>query len=157
MRARARSAHFIPDGAPLILEVGDKVEVAESSFHLPAFVFVTATEGEGWVPSRHLSIDSGMGVAITAYDTTELPVQPGDVLTAVERDDTSQWWWCRSDSGAQGWVPVEVPTPHQYATNPNSWPGCGYQHIRACAHRHAQVICTDYLEARSCTVIWVNN
>ena len=113
MRARAHDPHVTPDGAPLILGVGDTVTVAERSSHWPAFVFVTATEGEGWVPSRHLSINSDVGVTITAYDTTELPVTPGDVFTVVERDNVSGWWWCRSDAGAEGWVPVEVLSRHQ--------------------------------------------
>jgi hypothetical protein len=102
MRTRVHIAPAAPDRAPLILEVRDKVEIGERSSHWPAFVFLTATEGEGWVPSRYLSIDNGLGVTIMAYDTTELPVTSGDVLTVVECDDTSGWWWCRSDFGAHG-------------------------------------------------------
>jgi hypothetical protein len=50
-------------------------------------------------------------VAVVAYDTTELPVAAGDEVAVIERDDISQWWWCRSVSGAEGWVPVEVLLP----------------------------------------------
>jgi hypothetical protein len=113
MRARAHGAHVIPHRAPLFLEVGDKVKIAERSSRWPAFVFVTTAKGEGWVPSRHISIHDGVGIAVVAYDTTELPMVQGDVVTVVERDDRSEWWWCRSASGALGWVPVEVLTPQK--------------------------------------------
>jgi hypothetical protein len=74
----------------------------------PAFVFVTAEHGEGWVPERHFTSDRPHAVTVTRYDTTELAVDPGDILTVIERDDRSGWWWCGAEPGSVGWVPVEA-------------------------------------------------
>lgn len=73
----AVSAHEIPHRAPLHLAVGQPVEVGERDTRWPAFVFVTAPHGAGWVPTRHLSATTGTAVAIADYDTTELPTRVG--------------------------------------------------------------------------------
>jgi hypothetical protein len=91
-----------------VVEVGDVVGVGERSIEWPAFVFVTTPDGGGWVPERLLTADRPDAVVLERYDTTELPAEPGDQLTIVERDDESGWWWCRNDAGAEGWVPVTV-------------------------------------------------
>lgn len=74
----------------------------------PAFVFVTTQSGSGWVPSRHLSGETGSVLVVHDYDTAELAVEPGDRLTVVERDEESGWLWCRHVSGEEGWVPLRV-------------------------------------------------
>jgi hypothetical protein len=106
MRARAVEDHRIPERAPLQVAVGERVSVGERDTEWPAFVFVTGTQGEGWVPRRHLSGDSGEATVLVAYDTTELPVDVGDEVEVIERDDPSGWWWCRNAAGEEGWVPV---------------------------------------------------
>jgi hypothetical protein len=111
MRARASSAHRVPDREPIRLESGDQVTAGERDTQWPAFVFVTAASGEGWVPSRHLSSDVGTVEVITAYDTTELELPAGEEVEIVSRDDESGWWWCRRRDGAEGWVPASVLTP----------------------------------------------
>jgi hypothetical protein len=73
-------------------------------------VFVISPGGSGWVPSRHLSLDTGRAQATHDYDTTELPVSAGQDVAIVERDDRSGWWWCRSEEGREGWVPMTVLT-----------------------------------------------
>ena len=50
------------------------------------------------------------GIVRTAYDTTELPAQPGDVLDVLEEDVQSGWLWCRNREGREGWVPVSTVT-----------------------------------------------
>jgi hypothetical protein len=77
----------------------------------PSFVFVTAAGGQGWVPARHLSAASGAALVERPYDTTELAVTQDQEVTVLDRDDASGWWWCRDDSGAEGWVPVSVFEP----------------------------------------------
>lgn len=108
MLATAHSDHKIPDRAPLRVAAGDRVSVGEKSAEWPAFVFVTGATGEGWVPARHLSSDRGTVTVLVAYDTTELPVTAGETVEVVRRDDPSGWWWCRNESGDEGWVPVSV-------------------------------------------------
>ena len=111
MRAIAPEGHDIPPGSSLQLVVGETVDAGERHDHWPAFVFVTSPKGIGWVPSRHLSGDSGPVTVTEAYDTTELALPPGARVTVVARDDESGWWWCRRDDGAEGWVPVEALQP----------------------------------------------
>ncbi|MDJ0952366.1 MAG: SH3 domain-containing protein [Acidimicrobiia bacterium] len=101
-----REAHEIPDRAPLQIAPGEVVSVGDRDTTWPAFVFVTAARGAGWVPARHLSADSGPAMVHTPYDTTELPVGAGDTVTVLSRDDESGWWWCRDQSGREGWVPL---------------------------------------------------
>jgi len=108
MRVRVVRSHAVPSRPPLVLVPGDQVEVGEGSTEWPAFVFVTAKHGEGWVPERYFTPDRPRAVTIVRYDTTELAASKGDVLLVVEQDDESGWWWCRANSGDVGWVPIEV-------------------------------------------------
>jgi hypothetical protein len=87
------------------LAAGDVVTVGRRDEDWPAFVFVTTEHGSGWVPSRHLSAETGEATLITSYDTTELATSVGETLEIVVRDDESGWLWCRSDEWREGWVP----------------------------------------------------
>lgn len=106
--ARAREAHSVPDRPPLSLAVGDAVHVGRRDTDWPAFVFVTAAAGSGWVPSRYLSADSGEAVVTTPYVTRELATTTGQLLEVLVRDDESEWHWCRADDGSEGWVPART-------------------------------------------------
>ena len=108
VKVTAAQSHEIPQRPVLVLSAGDAVTVGESSVEWPAFVFVIAADGEGWVPERYLSADRPEAVALVGYDTSELSVEAGQALTVIDRDDESGWWWCRSESGSEGWVPVDV-------------------------------------------------
>jgi len=105
---RAKVGHQIPDRPPLQLAVGDQVSVGQRDGEWPEFVFVTSARGSGWVPARHLTTDTGPATVRTAYDTTELPTQAGDVLYIVAEDLISGWLWCRSRAGREGWVPINT-------------------------------------------------
>lgn len=111
MRARARTAHHIPDRDPLRLSVGDRVVIGERSDEWPAFVFVTAKHGEGWVPERHLEQRGDSALVVLGYDTTELPLTRGQEVLVIEQDEPSGWWWCRDDRGREGWVPMAALIP----------------------------------------------
>jgi hypothetical protein len=110
-RRAAVEAHEVPERPPLRLAAGEVVAVGERDVDRPAFVFVTGAHGSGWVPSRHLSAESGEAVVLTPYDTTELPTRVGETLDIVLRDDESGWVWCRSASGREGWVPARTLAP----------------------------------------------
>jgi hypothetical protein len=101
----ARSPHQIPDRPPIRVEVGDRVNVGERDSEWPAFVFVTAQNGSGWVPERHLDRQGSSAVVIEGYDTTELPTEEGEKLEVLHEDLTSGWLWCRARNGGEGWVP----------------------------------------------------
>lgn len=114
MFATAISGHDVPDRPPIQISVGELVSVGEHSPDWPAFVFVTTAHGEGWVPSRHLTEEEGVATVAADYDTTELPVAAGETVEVLRRDDASGWWWCRSETGAEGWIPVSAldkPSP----------------------------------------------
>ena len=104
----ATVAHRIPERPPLQPVIGEWVEVGERDTEWPELVFVTAAHGSGWVPAPHLSAGSGTAVVQTAYDSTELPTQVGDLLEVVAEDLASGWLWCRSGDGREGWVPIKT-------------------------------------------------
>ncbi|MDY0829821.1 SH3 domain-containing protein [Microbacterium sp. BG28] len=108
MRAQLTADHEIPDRAPLIVHPGDRVAVGQRDTEWPAFVFVTAATGCGWVPARHIDIDGAAGIVRTGYDTTELAARTGDVVEILTEDTESGWSWCRDTAGREGWVPDRV-------------------------------------------------
>lgn len=105
---RAARAHDVPERPPLRVVLGQLVQVGERDTVWPEFVFVTADDGSGWVPARHLSADSGSARVEADYDTAELPTSAGDVLRVVREDRQSGWLWCRGPSGREGWVPIST-------------------------------------------------
>lgn len=107
----AVEAHEISERPPVQLVVGDVVAVGERDVDWRAFVFVTGARGSGWVPSRHLSAETGQATVLAPYDTTELPTSVGEKLEVVVRDDESGWLWCRSAGGREGWVPTRTLRP----------------------------------------------
>jgi hypothetical protein len=106
--ATAISSHEVPDRPAIQISVGERVLVGQRSPDWPAFVFVTCALGEGWVPSRHLSAEEDVATVEADYDTAELPVAAGQTVEVLARDDASGWWWCRSESGDEGWVPLSA-------------------------------------------------
>ncbi len=100
--------HGIPERAPLVTQPGDIVQVGERDTEWPAFVFVTASRGAGWVPARYIDIDGSVGTVRVGYDTTELPAVMGESVDVVEDDAESGWSWCRNSDGREGWVPHRV-------------------------------------------------
>ena len=97
--------HEIPARAPLMLRAGDVVQVGERDMQWPAFVFVTAPGGAGWVPARHLDVAGATGTVLVPYDTTELPAARGEIVDVVQDDPESGWSWCRNAEGREGWIP----------------------------------------------------
>ncbi|MDQ1204846.1 SH3 domain-containing protein [Microbacterium sp. SORGH_AS_0862] len=108
MRAQLTADHEVPDRAPLTVRPGDPVTVGDRDTEWPAFVFVTAVNGCGWVPARHVDIDGAAGIVRTGNDTTELAARAGDVVELVTDDVESGWSWCPDAAGREGWVPNRV-------------------------------------------------
>jgi len=71
-----------------VVEPGDDLAVGVRDDEWPAFVLVTTPHGaEGWVPGRFLELTrDGRGTPVRAYDTTEIEVDPGVMLTVLEPD-----------------------------------------------------------------------
>jgi uncharacterized protein YgiM (DUF1202 family) len=87
------------------VSAGERVKVGERDSEWPAFVFVTAAHGSGWIPERHLDRDGSSAVVTAEYDTTELPTEEGEELQVLREDSASGWVWCRAKDGREGWVP----------------------------------------------------
>lgn len=100
--------HEIPLRPALRIVPGGKAIVGDQATEWPAFVFITTDKGSGWVPQRCLTADRPTARVIHAYDTQELPVVVGTVLTLVEDDPDSGWSWCVAADGQAGWVPHRV-------------------------------------------------
>ena len=110
-RVIAHEGHEVPRRPAIRLVPGDKAQLGERDDEWPEFVFVTTAHGAGWVPRRHLSEQadhSGQAVVRTAYDTTELRTEAGQVLQVVAEDLESGWLWCRAGNSREGWVPVRT-------------------------------------------------
>lgn len=110
-RLRATTSHAIPERRPIRLISGQQVRVERRDTEWPEFVFVTTSDGAGWVPERYLDTSSDPAVVITGYDTTELSTTAGEELTLLQRDDTSGWVWVRNAAGREGWVPLRTIEP----------------------------------------------
>jgi GNAT superfamily N-acetyltransferase len=115
-RVVALSSHEIPDRPPIQLEVGERVEVGDRDDEWPAFVFVRAERGSGWVPARHLDRQGAVAVVAEAYDTAELPTHEGEELEVLRDDALSGWLWCRAADGREGWVPQKTLHRHDDST-----------------------------------------
>jgi hypothetical protein len=105
-----KADHVIPDRAPLIVHPGDVVRIGDRDTEWPAFVFVTTSQGTGWVPLRHIDIEGSVGTVRVGYDTTELPASAGERVDVVRDDPESGWAWCRNDDGREGWIPHRALT-----------------------------------------------
>ena len=101
-RLRATAAHTIPQRPPIQVTPGQQVQAGQQDTDWPAFVFITTSDGAGWVPRRHLDTSSDPAVVTIAYDTTELATTAGEELTLINQDDPSGWAWVRNAAGLAG-------------------------------------------------------
>jgi hypothetical protein len=57
------------------------------------------------VPQAYVERQGDTGIALRAYDATELSVRAGETLVAGEEE--SGWIWCTNQEDQSGWVPAE--------------------------------------------------
>ena len=96
-----------PYTEPFFLKKGETVQIGRHDDEWPGWVWSTNAAGESrWVPEAYLRSD---GLVVRDYESTELVVQVGDVVTAVFAE--SGWLWCTNQSGQSGWVPHKVVEP----------------------------------------------
>src|SRR5260370_34760767 len=94
-KVRAMTSHQISERPPLRVEPGQRVHVGERDTKWPAFVFVTADDGAGWVPSRYLDAESGDAesgdaTAAVPHRTRGPPSDRGGVVNAAGRDESGR-------------------------------------------------------------------
>ncbi|MEU2200270.1 alpha/beta fold hydrolase [Isoptericola sp. NPDC019482] len=102
------ASHAVPERPPLQVVRGDRVRVGERDVTWPAFVFVTAEHGTGWVPARFLDDARPVATVVEEYDTRELEVAAGAWVDVLADDRPSRWSWCVAVDGRAGWVPHRV-------------------------------------------------
>ncbi len=108
---RAVEAHEVPGRPPLRVAAGQRVQAGERDTTWPAFVLVSAEDGSGWVPGRHIDTSSQPPVMLASYDTTELRTNVGELLTVLDHDELSGWTWAANSLGQEGWVPDNTIEP----------------------------------------------
>jgi uncharacterized protein YgiM (DUF1202 family) len=98
-----------PYTEPFFLKKGEMVQVGRRDDEWVGWVWCRSSAGESrWVPEAYLGRD---GQVMRDYESTELTVKVGDVVTAVLQE--SGWLWCANQSGKNGWVPLNVLEPAQ--------------------------------------------
>ncbi|QDL92728.1 hypothetical protein FDP22_13610 [Paroceanicella profunda] len=69
------------------------------------WLWATDPEGRaGWVPDTLISPEDTPPRALRRYSALELTCRAGELLELV--DATHGWGWCRSATGAEGWLPL---------------------------------------------------
>jgi hypothetical protein len=99
---------------PLILRAGDILDFdsddqRNSERHKnkwPEWLWCTAADGtKGWVPENYVRVEGNACVLLRDYNATELTVSEGEKL--LVQFEESDWLWCRTARGIEGWVPKE--------------------------------------------------
>ena len=102
--------HTPPDRDPIILSVGEAVEVINRETGHPEWQdwvwCVSISSGlAGWVPKQYLDAAGSSAIATKQYSANELAANPGDELEIYYH--LNGWAWCVNAAGRQGWVPEE--------------------------------------------------
>ncbi len=86
---------------------GEPVEVGRRDTRWSSWLWCTTSSGAGaWVPEQLLKIsDPTRAVVTTDYNSIELTVTPGDLVTGTQA--VAGWIWCRNAHNDEGWVPLE--------------------------------------------------
>ena len=93
-----------PYTEPFFLKTGELVQIGRRDDEWLGWVWCSNSAGESrWVPETYLRDD---GQVVRDYESTELAVKAGEVVTAVLEE--SGWLWCINQSGQRGWVPQKV-------------------------------------------------
>lgn len=84
----------------LYVTAGQRVTPGRIDDEYPGWQWVVDAAGHGgWIPAGLVRGDR----ITTPFDTTELTVAPGDVLTPLDR--CLGWTRCQTQDGRTGWVP----------------------------------------------------
>ena len=90
---------------PVRFARGETVLVGERDSDWSEFLWATDAGGRsGWVHQRYLDGDRGAAQATRDYDAIELDAKIGELVQLI--DEAGGWWWCRNETGAQGWLPA---------------------------------------------------
>jgi hypothetical protein len=109
-RYRVTEPYETPFPDPLEAGAGTKLRYERRESEWEGWLWCTAASGKaGWVPETWLTLDEGYCTLKRDYVARELSVEAGELITAdfVE----SGWVFGSTESGEQGWVPINHLTP----------------------------------------------
>jgi uncharacterized protein YgiM (DUF1202 family) len=91
---------------PIVMKTGDRLQVEDRQTDWVGWVWCIHPSGKSsWVPENFLQREGDTACATRDYDATELTVEEGLRLEVLEEE--AGWYWCRTEAGNFGWVPVE--------------------------------------------------
>ncbi|WP_053959392.1 hypothetical protein [Sulfobacillus thermosulfidooxidans] len=107
VRYRVVREHSRSDVKGLRLYSGEMVSVGRRDTDWSSWLWCTTESGQGaWVPEQFLHVwDDNRAVVTTDYDSTELTVSPGDLVTGTQI--VGGWVWSKNSQSEEGWVPLE--------------------------------------------------
>jgi len=107
LRDRVTQAHRAPDRPAIQVQAGDRVTLGDRDTEWPQFVWTALASGlGGWVPSALFDAERGQASALQDYDTRELDVAVGEIVTLHEQ--MADWWWATNANGDSGWIPARA-------------------------------------------------
>lgn len=87
---------------------GERLRFERRETEWRGWIWCTDSSGQArWVPENWVEIEGNSCVMKRDYDSTELSIDVGQVLT-VEFEE-GDWAWVTKESGEGGWVPCENP------------------------------------------------
>ena len=111
MNYRVMKCHEPETDKSIQLKQGERVIPGEQATYWQNWTHCTTPGGEqaGWVPAQILK-ETAEGTIVTEdYNAFELTVEMGQVLELAR--ELNEWGWCRTTTGAAGWVPMENLVP----------------------------------------------
>ena len=88
------------------MKKGEQLRIEEKECEWPDWVWAITYNGKsGWVPKNYLTIEGDKAKMLVYYDATELTAFIGQELEIQKQE--SGWVWVISDSGEQGWIPLD--------------------------------------------------
>jgi len=107
---RVIAAHRASFPYALAFSAGDTLSVEDRETVWSGWTWcVDAARTGAWVPDGFIERRGDSCIALRDYDSTELNVDTGAILKALE--EAGGWLWCVDGSGRQGWVPASCIEP----------------------------------------------
>lgn len=118
---RVSKEHSSSCPAPLSGRKGDRLSFKRKETEWAGWLWCTGSSGRsGWVPENWLEMEEKVAVLLRDYSAHELTVVPGQILSATLSE--SGWVWATTESGEEGWVPLENLSPWPEDHDPSLTP-----------------------------------